>query len=293
MGRVAIVADSTASVPPDLKKQYGIKTVPLLVHIDGTAYRDGLDIKDPAELFPLVDKAGQFPTTAAPALGEFVEAYRDLSRQAEGILTLTMSSVLSATYGSAIKVKEQLAAELAPVRIEVFDSMSTVGGLGLMALAAARAAQAGGDMAAVIAAAEEVKSRISHLYVFDTLTYLARSGRISKAAAMAGNMLSMKPITEMPPATGRPVVVARPRTKKKAVRLLLEMVAERISGEGPLHVMVDHVSAPGEAAELKGMVQERFNCADVLVCQYDPVASLIVGPGVVGLSCYQEEPGGD
>ncbi len=288
MGKIAIVADSTASVPPELKKQYGIRTVPLLVHIDGTAYRDVLDITDPAELFPLVDKSGQFPTTAAPALGEFVEVYRDLSRNAEGILTLTMSSVLSATYGSAMQVKEQLAQELSPVQIEVFDSMSTVGGLGLMVLAAARAADAGGDMVAVVAAAEEVKSRITHLYVFDTLTYLARSGRISKAAAMAGNMLNMKPITEMPPSLGRPVVAARPRTRKKAVRLLLDMVAERMTGEAPLHVMVEHVCAPKEAAELKEMVMERFHCADALVCQYSPVSALIVGPGVVGLSCYQE-----
>ena len=73
-----------------------------------------------------------------------------------------------------------------------------------------------------------------------------------------------------------------------ALRLLLDMVTERITGDSPLHVMVDHVSAPKEAAELREMVLERFHCAEALVCQYDPVAALIVGPGVVGLSCYQE-----
>jgi len=177
--------------------------------------------------------------------------------------------------------------ELPDINIEVFDSRSTTGGLGLMVLAAARAAASGQNMPAVIKAAEDVRSKINHLYVFDTLSYLARSGRISKAAAMAGNILSMKPITEMPTSLGRAVVVARPRTKKKALQVLLEMVRDRVKTDEPLHVLVEHVCAAEEAERLKGIVQGQFNCAEVLLCEYSPISSLIVGPGVVGLSCYQ------
>lgn len=287
MRKVAIVTDSTASVPSELKKQYGIATVPLLLHLDNKTYRDAVDIKTPTELFQLVDKASRFPTTAAPAPGEYAGVYRHLSRKADGIVTLTISSVLSATFTSATQARKAVKDELPHVNIEVFDSKSSVGGLGLMVLAAAQAAASGQDMAAVVKAAEKVKSRIIHLYIFDTLSYLARSGRISKAAAMAGNMLGMKPITEMPTSLGKPVVVARPRTKKKAVRVLLDMVRERIKPDSSLCVMVEHVCAPEEAERLKGIVLEQFNCAEVLVCEYNPIASLIVGPGVVGLSCYQ------
>ena len=287
MRKVAIVTDSTASVPSELKKQYGIVTVPLLLHLDNKTYRDAVDIKTPAELFQLVDKASRFPTTAAPALGEYAGVYRRLSQKADGIVTLTISSVLSATFSSAIQARKVVEDELPHVNIEVFDSKSSVGGLGLMVLAAAQAAVSGQDMAAVVKAAEEVRSKVNHLYIFDTLSYLARSGRISKAAAMAGNMLGMKPITEMPTSLGKPVVVARPRTKKKAVRVLLDMVRERIKPDSSLYVMVEHVCAPEEAERLKGIVLEQFNCAEVLVCEYNPIASLIVGPGVVGLSCYQ------
>ena len=287
MRKVAIVTDSTASVPSELKKQYGIATVPLLLHLDNKTYRDAVDIKTPAELFQLVDKASRFPTTAAPALGEYAGVYRRLSQKADGIVTLTISSVLSATFSSAIQARKAVEDELPHVNIEVFDSKSSVGGLGLMVLAAAQAAVSGQDMAAVVKAAEEVRSKVNHLYIFDTLSYLARSGRISKAAAMAGNMLGMKPITEMPTSLGKPVVVARPRTKKKAVRVLLDMVRERIKPDSSLYVMVEHVCAPEEAERLKGIVLEQFNCAEVLVCEYNPIASLIVGPGVVGLSCYQ------
>jgi fatty acid-binding protein DegV len=105
---------------------------------------------------------------------------------------------------------------------------------------------------------------------------------------MAGNMLSMKPITELPTSLGRAIVVARPRTKKKALQVLLDIAKQRVKPNGPLHVMVDHVSAPEEAARLKETVLEQFNCAEVFLCEYSPISSLIVGPGVVGLSFYQE-----
>jgi len=288
VSKVAIVTDSTASVPPELKKQYGIEAVPLWLHLENKTYKDLVDIKTPAELFQLVDRSSSFPTTAAPAVGEFAEVYRKQGKKADSILTLTISSVLSATISSAAHAKELVKDELSNTAIEIFDSMSSVGGLGLMVIAAARAAAAGEDVAAVAKAAEKVKSSIIHLYVFNTLTYLARSGRISKAAAMAGNMLSMKPITEMPTSLGRAVVVARPRTKKKALQVLLGMVRDKIKPGRKLRVLVEHVCAAEEAESIKGIVSDQFDCAEVLICEYSPVSSLIVGPGVVGLSCYQE-----
>ncbi len=287
MNKVAIVTDSSASLPPELIKQYDIKVLPLLLHLEGETYKDRIDIKTPAELFELVKKSSEFPTTSAPPPGEFVEVYRQLGRKVKNILTLAMSSVLSLTFGSATQAREVVKSGLPDINIEVFDSRSTTGGLGLMVLAATRAAASGQNMPAVIKAAEDVRSKINHLYVFDTLSYLARSGRISKAAAMAGNILSMKPITEMPTSLGRAVVVARPRTKKKALQVLLEMVRDRVKTDGPLHVLVEHVCAAEEAERLKGIVQDQFNCAEVLLCEYSPISSLIVGPGVVGLSCYQ------
>ncbi len=287
MSKVAVVTDSTASIPRELIGQYGIEVVPLLLHADDKTYRDTIDIKTPAELFQLVEKSGRFPTTSTPPPGEFAEVYRRLSRKADNIFTLTISSALSLTFGSATQAKGIVESELPGINIEVFDSRTTTCGQGLMVLAAARAAASGQGIAAVAKVAEEVKSKINHLYVFDTLSYLARSGRISKAAAMVGNMLSMKPVTEMPVSLGRAVVVARPRTKKKALRVLLDMVGERVKTDAPLHVLIDHTCAPEEAERLKEIVQGQFDCAEVLLCGYSPLSSLIVGPGVVGLGYYQ------
>jgi DegV family protein with EDD domain len=155
-------------------------------------------------------------------------------------------------------------------------------------LAAAQAAASGKDLKAVVKVARGTRDKINYLFMMDTLSYLARSGRISKAAALAGNMLSMKPITEISTVTGRPSVLARPRTKKKALQALVAIVKERVTGPKPLHVMIDHTGLVAEAESLRETFLSEFNCAEVLLCRYNPVASLIVGPGGVGFSFYQE-----
>ena len=287
MNKVAIVTDSTASIPEELVKQYGIQRVSLLVHMNGKTYKDRIDVKTPDELFQLMKKASKFPTTSTPPPGEYAELYRRLSRKVKNILALTISSELSASFKSAIQAKEMLESELPDIKIEVFDSRTSVGALGLMVLAAARAAASGQDMAGVVKVAEDIRSKVDMLCVFDTMSYLVKSGRLSKAVGLAGSMLSMKPISGISTSLGRPLVVARPRTKKKALQVLLEMVKERVGTISPVHIMVEHTCVPEEAERLEQIVLDQFNCAEVLLCEYSPLSSLIVGPGLLGLDFYQ------
>ena len=288
--KVAIVTDTTVSIPKELTQEYEIQVVPLLLHLDDETYRDTIDIKTTDEMFQLVNKSSRFPTTSAPTPGEYAEVYRQLGQKVNNILAITISSNLSMTFNSATQAKEMVKGELPDVNIQVFDSKTTVGAMGLIVLATARAAASGQDMAAVVNVAEDTRTKTNYLFVMDTLSYLARSGRISKAAAMAGNMLSMKPITEISTSTGRPAVVVRPRTKKKALEVLLELVGQRVKGDGPLHAIIDHTGLAEDAEKLREILMNRFNCAEVLLCRYNPISSLIVGPGGVGLSFYQDSP---
>ena len=288
MHKVAVVTDSAATIPSDLIQEYGIHVVPLLIHLDGNTYTDTIDIRTSGELFQLVKESNNFPTTSAPTPGEYIELYRQLSNKVDSILTITISSNVSMCFNSACQAREKVRSEYPDINIEVFDSKITVGAMGLIVIAAARAAASGQGMSAVVKVAEHIKSKINMLFMMDTLYYLARSGRISRAKAMAGNLLSMKPITEFSTSLGRPTVVAKPRTKKKALRTLLEMVRNRTDSNRPLHVMAEHTCVPEEAEQLKQIVLDQFNCAEVFLCEYTPVASVIVGPGVLGLDFYQE-----
>ena len=288
MSRIAIITDTSVSIPEDLIRKYDIHLVPLVFHLDNKTYRDTLDIKTSDELFQLVKKSANFPTTSAPLPGEYTELYRQLGERVDGIFNATISANLSMTFTSATQAKEEVKGELPNLSIEVFDSKTTVGAMGFIVLAAAQAAASGKDIKAVVKVAEGIRTKINYLFMMDTLSYLARSGRISKAAALAGNMLSMKPLTEISTVTGRPSVLARPRTKKKALLNLMDIVRQRVTGPKPLHVMIDHTGLMEEAESLKETFASEFNCAEVLLCCYNPVASLIVGPGGVGFSFYQE-----
>ena len=287
MNKVAIAADTMASIPKELIQKYGIQLVPLLLHLENKTYKDTIDIKTSTELFELIKKSGKFPTTSAPPPGEYAEVYRQLSRKVGNILSVTVSSGLSASFSSAIQAKEIIESELPDINLEVFDSRTTIGAMGLIVLAAARAAASGQDMEAVVKVAEDIRSKVNMLGITDSLSWLARSGRISKAAAMAGNILSMKPITGVSTSLGRAVVVAKPRTKKKALQVLLEMVKQKLETASPVYFVVDHTCSPEEAERLKQIVLDQFNCAEVFVWELSPIASVIPGPGELGLSFYQ------
>ena len=288
MSQVAIVTDTSISLPPELIRKYGIYVVPLVLHLEGKTYKDTIDVKTSDELFQMISKSTRFPTTSAPPPGEYATLYRELGKKVDSVFNVTMSASLSMTFTSATQAREEVKDELPKLDIEVFNAKTTVGAMGFIVLAAARAAALGQDLKAVVKVAQDVRAKINYLFMMDTLSYLARSGRISKAAALAGNMLSMKPITEISTVTGRPSVLARPRTKKKALQTLMEMVRERVTSPAPLHVMIDHTGLVAEAESLREAFISQFNCAEVILCPYNPIASLIVGPGGVGFSFYQE-----
>lgn len=286
--KVGIVTDSAVNIPGELLQKYRIQVVPLLLVLENKTYRDIIDIKTPSELFQLVNKSNKFPTTSAPPPTNYFEVYRQLSQEVDNILCITISSGLSMSFNAATQAKEMAQSELPKVNIQVFDSRTTVGAYGLVTLAAARASASGQEMAKVIEVASKVRDKVNCVFMFDTLSYLARSGRIGRATALMGNMVSIKPIVEVPPSTGVVEPVTRVRTKSKAIQRLLEIVKQRAGGDGQLHIIVEHTCSPEEAEKLKLEVQAQFNCAELLLGEFNPVASLVTGPGNLGLGFYSD-----
>jgi len=288
MTKVGVVVDSGVSIPEELIKGYGIEVVPLVTVFGDKIYRDRIDLRTPSELFRLIDESDKFPTTSAPSPTDYLENYRKLSQKTDSIFYVSMSSKLSVSFNSATMAKEMAENELPGVNIEVFDAMTTVGVAGFVALAAARAGASGKDLAQVVEIAKEVRSKVTMIFVMDTLSYLAESGRIGRAQALMGNMLSIKPIVEIPTSSGRVEPVTRVRTKPKAVKQLLDIVEQRVGTKKPVHIMVEHTAVPEEAARIKETVSARFNCAELLLCEFNPTGAVTIGPGNLGLSFYSD-----
>jgi fatty acid kinase fatty acid binding subunit len=226
---VRIVTDSTADLSKDQAQELGICVVPLTVQFGEEVYRDGVDL-DNEEFFVKLATSKVMPTTAAPPSGLFEESFRQLIREgADGILAVQLSSTLSATYNSAVIGAEALKDQ--PVPIEVIDSRSVSGGLGIPTMAAARAAREGKSLAECKALAEGMLARM-HIYaVLDTLEFLQRGGRIGKARQLLGTLLNVKPMLAVKEGAVLPLENVRTRSRAH------ERVAQLLEKLGPIEIV--------------------------------------------------------
>ena len=285
MAHVAVVTDSVACLPKALVEKYGVNVVPIDMVFEGQVRRNGFS-DDHAEFYRLLDSSKTLPTTASPSPGSYLQAYTEASSKAKEILCVTISSKVSATHDAAEDARELAKEKLPGISIEVVDSQAAAMAEGFVALAAARAAAAGGDLPEVAAVARKVAANVYLLGVVDTLRYLVKGGRVPIAAAWATALLQIKPILQIH--NGEVTLAARVRTKSRAHKKLLELMHHTVDPR-PVYVSVVHANALHEAELLKERVASQFKCQELYITEFPLVMAAHTGPGLVGLSYYCEE----
>jgi DegV family protein with EDD domain len=286
MKKVAVVTDSTCCLPSDLIQKYEIQLIPIYIIYQGRSYRDRIDIT-PGEIYKIMRARKDLPTTSVSSPEEFLETYHQLSQKTDSILCITVTSLQSGVFNMAFTAKEMAREKLPDTAIEVLDSRAVAGSLGFIVLEAARLASQGAGLAQVKEAARNVMNKVSFLGMLDTLYYLARTGRIARAAAWAGSLLNVKPIVGHFPSVGETTPVARPRSKVKGLEHMLEMIAERIGGS-KAHIMVQHADELEEAEKLKATIESRFDCSELLLTEFSSGMGVHCGPGLLAVSFYSE-----
>ena len=283
MGKMAIVTDTTACIPREQVVKYGIEIVPVQLIFEGKTYRDGIDIS-PTEFYTLMRRTDKLPTTASSSPAPYLEAFREASQGAESVLCLTEPSKFSAMYTSALMAKDMAKEAIPEVALEVIDCTTAAAGLGLVTLAAARAAAAGGSLNEVAGKARHTMHRVNLFAMLDTLHYLVKSGRVPQAAAMVNSLLKIKPVFSLNHADAH--IVALPRTIPGAMKRMLKLVESEMEKGQPLHVAVMHANAPDNAAALKNQIASQFDCAELFITEFTPVMGAHTGPGLLGIAFY-------
>ena len=275
--KVAVVTDSTSYIPHDLVAQYGLTIVPQILNWEGKSYLDGVDISN-EDFYARLSTAKELPTTAQPSPGQFMEAFSELKKTAETIVCIVISDHLSGTLDSA-----RAAAQALPdLPIEVIDSRSVSMGLGLLVLLAARMAEEGRDYIQIAASVCSLIPHIRLLFVVDTLEFLYRGGRIGGAQRLLGSVLSIKPILHIE--DGRIQPLESVRTKKKALRRLMELVEEQTSGWSEVHAAVVDATAPDTADAIFDQISEAIKPVEILRAGLSPVVGVHAGPGAIGVA---------
>lgn len=274
---IKIVTDSACDVPSDLAAAFDITIVPVYVNIGQDSYEDGVDISR-QEFYQNLYSYPTPPTTAAPAAGSFTEVYERLAANgASEILSLHIASNLSNTFNAA-----RLGAEAAEnAKVTLIDTQQVSLGGGLLVLMAAEAAANGARMAEII---EMLQARIPKTRIFgmlDTLESLRHSGRVSWAAFGFGTLLQIKPL--MVVAEGEVEAVARVRTKKRAIKQLLQMVEEFSPFE---RLAIVHVNAGELVANLQEQTKHLFPAEHApIITELTPAIGAHFGLGAIGFAC--------
>ncbi len=281
---VAIVTDSTACVPAEVAERYGIEIVPLHLIFGGRTFVDSLTA-DTSEFYELLRTSSERPTTAAPSPGMFLDAIGRAARRSDAVLCITVSKQFSAMYDSARQAIEIAQAEAPHAEIRLLDSRNAAMAQGFVVLEAARVAAIGASLDEVAARAEAMTSRVTLLAMLDTLSFLARGGRVPRVAAWAAGMLHVKPIVRFSASDIK--LVTRTRTRGRALERMVELLARHADGR-PTHLAVHHANAHADAARLLSEAERRIDLAETYVTEFTQVMGVHTGPGLVGFAWWCE-----
>ncbi len=274
---VRIVTDSTSDLTAEQLRQHGITMVPLNVHFGEEVFRDQIDL-GPPRFFEKLKASPTLPKTSQPSPGQFEEAYRGLAPEADEIVSIHISTRLSATAQSAQLAVQQMGG---PPRIEVVDSRTTSVALGILAIEAARLAREGLGATAIAEAVRDMSARMRLIFFVDTLEYLQRGGRIGKAQAFLGSLVNIKPLLHVVDGEVQPL--ERVRTRQKAVDRLIAAI-DSAPPAAWFAILHDQSPSATEVALLIQHAARRVDGEHVLVSPYGPVIGTHVGPGALGVA---------
>ena len=269
---VKVVTDSGSDISPEVAKELGITIVPVYIYFGDKDYKDGVDM-GPDELYKRLAEDPIYPTTTQPMPSDFAKTYGELSEDADAIVSIHLPAKVSGTYNAAL---QGIKIAKPKCEVHVVDSFSLSVGLGIIATAAARVAKAGGKLVEVLEETEKAISQTQIRGLLDTLHYLLKGGRITKAKALVGTLLKVKPILTM--REGELVQAGMARSYAKGIEQLFEFVK---SYPNLQEVAIAHSTVPEEAKVLKKRIASVIDEERIQMSRIGAGLGVHGGPGVL------------
>jgi DegV family protein with EDD domain len=278
----AVVLDSTADFPDAPERFPNFRVVPLYVRFGDESLKDYVEI-DPQRFYQRLTTATELPTTSQPTPADFLAVYEELAPTYEHILSLQLSSTLSGTFASA----QSAADVLGGGKVRVIDSRTVSASLALLAIGVQRRLERGTTDDEIDAFVGEYGRSHHLLFTVNTLEYLAKGGRIGKAAAFAGNLLNVKPILTI--RDGEVVPLKRVRGSQKAFQEFKSLFESTTTDSPQLKVGIAHAAAPERMEALRKMVRDVRPKAEIeMATTLGAVVGTHAGPGTVGFFWFDD-----
>lgn len=284
MNPYVIMTDTTTDLPEDYIREHGLSILSLNYILDGQTYdrEHPLDVKE----FYAKMRAGSMPTTSQVNPEQAKTAMCACLETGQDVLYIAFSSGLSGTYNSGRIAADEIAEEgLFPERkIVVIDSLSASLGEGLLVHKAVKLKEAGKSLDEVTDWVEKNKLHICHNFTVDDLFHLHRGGRVSKATAILGTMMNVKPVLHVDD-EGHLIAVGKVRGRKKSISALVDRMAEQMNGFAAENdvVFISHGDCMEDVEYLERLIREKFGITEFLVNEVGPTIGAHSGPGTLAV----------
>ena len=278
---VKIITDSVSDITSDVADELGITVVPLTVLFGRETFLDRVTIS-PEDFFHRLTQGDIWPTTTQPSPGNFADIYDNLADETAEIMVITLSSKLSGTYQSAMAAKELTKKKC---RVEVIDSLTVAMGLGLVVIATAKEARKGVNLDELINYTRRALRRSHFIAYFDTVTYLAKGGRIGKAGSLLGAMLSIKPILTVDEGE------MAQKTRVRSLGAGMDYLYNFANGFSPNieELAVEYTTTPDEADRLIERLSAIYPKERIYRSTVSPVLGTYGGPGAMAITVLESE----
>lgn len=280
-----ILTDSTADLPESWTQEHDVQVLGLTIQLDGQTYETVGPDKLTSEQLLAKMESGSKPTTSQINVGQFEDVFRQYAQEGTAVLYVAFASALSGTYQSAVMAREMVLEDYPEAIITILDTKAASMGEGLLVMKAVEARAAGQSLEQTADLLQSLVPRVKTYFLVDDLNHLMRGGRISKAAALMGSLVNIKPIIAVT-ADGSLDSVAKVRGKKKAqaevVRMTLETISESL-------VVIAYAGEKEVAENVKEQLLASGQVTEVLILPLGPVISTHTGPGTLGLFSISSE----
>lgn len=278
--KTAVVTDSTAYIPKEVRDQLQIHMIPLQVIFGQDVYEEEIDLTSDG-FYEKVKQVEKLPTTSQPPIGQFVELFQQLAEEYDAVISIHLSSGISGTYQGAVAAGEMVD----NIDVYAFDSEISCQVQGFYVEEAAQMALGGKSPAEILARLEEIKKSAIAYFMVDDLAHLQRGGRLSSAQALIGSLLQVKPLLHF----DNKVIVPfeKIRTRKKALKRVADLLAADVASGEPFRAVIIHAKREEEARRWKEELESQLPNVEFELSYFGPVIGTHLGEGAMGMGWYK------
>jgi len=284
---VKIVTDTSANLPRELLDKHGITMLAFKYTVDGVEAEYKNDWQEDGKRFFDSMRAGAVVNTSLVNMGRFIDCFEPMLENGDDVVYIGMSSGVSGTYNASAMAAEELNEKYSANKIFTYDTYGAGLGEGLMVLKAAQMAEEGSSAQEIFDYLMARRQNLCQYFSVGDLKYLQRTGRVSMATAIIGNVLNIKPIL-IGDETGHIVAYAKERGTKRMLQHLVQKY-EQLAEDKSALIAISHADCPEIAEQLLEMLRAKGCTAECITSMWEPVTGSHVGPGSVALFFWGTE----